>query len=57
VSKSPDNVARILSRFDRVDPAQQEISIRLDRKTARHYQLFWLHGFKGYRSPEAAGKG
>jgi dolichyl-phosphate-mannose-protein mannosyltransferase len=57
VSKSPDNVARILARFDRVDPVQQEISIRLDRKTARHYQLFWLHGFKGYRSPGADGKG
>jgi len=57
VSKSPDNVARILSRFDSVEPMQQEISIRLDRKTARHFQVFWLHGFKGYRSPDAVGKG
>jgi hypothetical protein len=57
VSKSPDNVARILSRFDSVEPMQQEIAVRLDRKTARHFQVFWLHGFKGYRSPEAAGKG
>ena len=55
VSKSPDNVQRIFSRFDGVDPIEQQIVIRLDRKTLRTYKIFWLHGFQGYRSSERTG--
>ncbi|HUH84062.1 MAG TPA: glycosyltransferase family 39 protein [Stellaceae bacterium] len=50
VAKSPDNVERILSRFAHVDPLQQDIYIPLDRKTGRRYRIYWLSGFKGYRS-------
>jgi hypothetical protein len=55
VSKSPDNVARILSRFDGVEPIEQEILIRLDRTTTRTFKVFWLHRFQGYRSSERTG--
>jgi 4-amino-4-deoxy-L-arabinose transferase-like glycosyltransferase len=49
VTRSPDNVERILSRFASVDPTRQEIFIPLDRRTARHYQVYLLHDFLGYR--------
>src|SRR5258707_7371315 len=49
VSHSPDNLERIFSRFAKVDRPPDDIIIPLDRKTARHYQVYWLHGFKGYR--------
>jgi hypothetical protein len=52
VTHSPGNVRRILSRFDRADPPVHLI-IPLDRRTARSYELYWLHGFKGYRSSDA----
>jgi len=55
VAKSPDNVERILSRFEHVDPLQQDVYIPLDRKTGRRYKIYWLQGFKGYRSCEATG--
>ena len=55
VAKSPDNVQRILSRFAKVDPVEQQVLIRLDRKTLRSYKVYWLHGFEGYRSSERAG--
>ncbi len=49
VSRSPDNLARIFSRFAQLDRPPDDIIIPLDRKTARHYQVYWLHGFRGYR--------
>jgi 4-amino-4-deoxy-L-arabinose transferase-like glycosyltransferase len=52
VAKSPDNVQRILSRFASVEPVVQQIYIPLDRKTARIYKVYWLHGFQGYRPTE-----
>ncbi|HXY98417.1 MAG TPA: glycosyltransferase family 39 protein [Stellaceae bacterium] len=52
VAKSPENVQRILSRFKSVDPIEQQILIRLDRKTFRTYRIYWLRGFEGYRSGE-----
>jgi 4-amino-4-deoxy-L-arabinose transferase-like glycosyltransferase len=55
VAKSPDNVQRILSRFKSVEPIEQEILIRLDRKTLRKYRIYWLHGFEGYRSGDGKG--
>jgi hypothetical protein len=55
VAKSPDNVQRIFSRFASVDPTEQQIYIPLDRKTARIYKVYWLHGFRGYRSTERTG--
>jgi 4-amino-4-deoxy-L-arabinose transferase-like glycosyltransferase len=58
VAKSPDNVQRILQRFEHVEPIQQEIYIPLDRTTGRRYKIYWLSGFKGYVScaPAAAPK-
>lgn len=52
VAKSPDNVQRILSRFAAVDPIEQQIAIPLNRKMARTYRVYWLHGFQGYRSSD-----
>ena len=49
VTHTPDNIERILSRFDKVDRPPDDIIIPLDRKTARRYEVYWLHGFKGYR--------
>jgi 4-amino-4-deoxy-L-arabinose transferase-like glycosyltransferase len=49
VTHTPDNVARIFARFASVDPVQQDIVIPLDRDLARHYRVYWLHDFKGYR--------
>ena len=49
VTHTPDNLERIFSRFDKVDRPPDDIVIPLDRKTARRYQVYWLHGFKGYR--------
>ena len=49
VTHTPDNIERILSRFDKVDRPPEDIIIPLDRKTARRYQVYFLHGFKGYR--------
>ena len=55
VINTPDNVRRIFSRFASVDPTEQQIYIPLDRKTARIYKVYWLHGFQGYRSTERTG--
>ena len=55
ISKSPDNVERILKRFASVEPVEQQIMIRLDRATMRTYKVFVLHGFEGYRSSERTG--
>jgi dolichyl-phosphate-mannose-protein mannosyltransferase len=55
VAKSPDNVQRIRSRFASVDPIEQQIYIPLDRKTARIYKVYWLHGFQGYRTESSSG--
>jgi 4-amino-4-deoxy-L-arabinose transferase-like glycosyltransferase len=49
VTHTPDNVERIFSRFDKVDRPPNDIIIPLDRETARRYEVYWLHGFKGYR--------
>jgi 4-amino-4-deoxy-L-arabinose transferase-like glycosyltransferase len=49
VTHTPDNIERIFSRFAKVDRPPVDIVIPLDRKTARHYEVYWLHGFKGYR--------
>ena len=57
VARSPDNIERILSRFKSVEPIQQQILIRLDRKTFRTYRIYWLHGFEGYRSSDGASSG
>ena len=57
VAKSPENVQRILSRFNSVEPIEQQILIRLDRKTYRTYRIYWLHGFEGYRSSASAPSG
>jgi 4-amino-4-deoxy-L-arabinose transferase-like glycosyltransferase len=49
VTRSPDNIERILSRFTSIDPVRERITIPLNRETARVYQVYWLRGFKGYR--------
>jgi 4-amino-4-deoxy-L-arabinose transferase-like glycosyltransferase len=49
VTHTPDNVERIFSRFDKVDRPPNGIIIPLDPETARRYEVYWLHGFKGYR--------
>jgi hypothetical protein len=49
VTHTPDNLARIFARFDKVDRPPVDITIPLDGKTARRYEVYWLHGFKGYR--------
>ena len=49
VTHTPGNIERIFSRFDKVDRPPDDIIIPLDRKTARRYEVYWLHGFKGYR--------
>jgi hypothetical protein len=57
VARAPDNVERILQRFAGVEPIEQKIDIGLDRQTLRSYRVYWLHGFKGYRSSEGAEAG
>jgi 4-amino-4-deoxy-L-arabinose transferase-like glycosyltransferase len=57
VSHAPENVQRILERFDSVDPVRQQIIIPLGRGMVRIYHLYWLHGFKGYRSDSAETRG
>jgi 4-amino-4-deoxy-L-arabinose transferase-like glycosyltransferase len=49
VTHTPNNIERIFQRFTTVDRPPDDIIIPLDRKTARRYQVYWLHGFKGYR--------
>lgn len=48
VTHSPDNVQRIFARFAAVDPPQH-ITIFLGGGATRSYEVYWLHGFKGYR--------
>jgi 4-amino-4-deoxy-L-arabinose transferase-like glycosyltransferase len=49
VTRSPDNVARIFERFASVDPARQDIVIPLGPGMTRHYWVYRLHDFRGYR--------
>jgi hypothetical protein len=49
VTRSPDNVERIFERFASVDPLRQDIVIPIGPKKTRHYWLYWLHDFRGYR--------
>jgi 4-amino-4-deoxy-L-arabinose transferase-like glycosyltransferase len=49
VTHTPNNIERIFQRFDKVDRPPDDIIIPLDRKRARRYEVYWLHGFKGYR--------
>lgn len=50
VAKSPENVQRILSRFNSVEPVNQDILINVGAKAFRSYRIYWLKGFEGYRS-------
>jgi len=49
VTRSPENVERIFSRFTSVDPQRQDIVIPLGPGTVREYRVYWLHDFQGYR--------
>jgi 4-amino-4-deoxy-L-arabinose transferase-like glycosyltransferase len=49
VTRSPDNVERIFSRFASVDAERQNIFIPLGPGRALDYRVFWLHDFQGYR--------